>query len=112
MTPITSCAWHLQALADMKIMPGAADLCHWLDSRGLPRGLITRNLRSSVDYFHENHLIPHLPFNPAIGRECGYAYKPSPESLLHICSVWDILPEESVFIGDSPKDDVSFFSPQ
>ena len=91
----------------MRIMSGAADLCRWLDGRGLPRGLVTRNLRSSVDHFHKHHLLPHLPFSPAIGRECGFAYKPSPESLLHICGVWGIPPRESVFIGDSPKDDVS-----
>ena len=91
----------------MKIMPGAAELCRWLDGRGVPRGLITRNLRSSVDHFHKHHLLPHLPFSPAIGRECGFAYKPSPESLLHICETWGIAPQEAVFIGDSPKDDVS-----
>ena len=93
----------------MKIMPGAAELCKWLDARGIPRGLITRNLKESVEHFHTHHLLPHLPFSPAIGRECGFAYKPSPEALLHICSVWGIAPQEAVFVGDSPKDDVSIF---
>jgi FMN phosphatase YigB (HAD superfamily) len=44
--------------------------------------------------------------SPAIGRECGFAYKPSPEALLYICSVWGIAGEEAVFVGDSAKDDV------
>ena len=44
--------------------------------------------------------------SPAIGRECGFAYKPSPEALLHICDVWGIVGEEAVFVGDSAKDDV------
>lgn len=92
----------------MKIMPGAVELCKWLDVRGIPRGLITRNLKASVEHFHTHHLLPHLPFSPAIGRECGFAYKPSPEALLHICSIWGIAPTEAVFVGDSPKDDVSF----
>ena len=48
--------------------------------------------------------------SPAIGRECGFAYKPSPEALLHICSVWGIAGEEAVFVGDSAKDDVRPYS--
>ena len=43
-------------------MPGAAELCGWLDSRGVPRGLLTRNVRASVEHFHANHLVPHAPF--------------------------------------------------
>jgi len=46
----------------MRIMPGAAELCGWLDSRGVPRGLLTRNVRASVEHFHANHLVPHAPF--------------------------------------------------
>lgn len=46
-----------------------------------------------------------ITFSPAVSREFR-PYKPDPAPLLHICSVWDVQPEEVVMIGDSLKDDV------
>jgi predicted HAD superfamily phosphohydrolase YqeG len=34
-------------------------------------------------------------------------YKPDPTPLLHICSLWDVQPNEVIMVGDSLKDDVS-----
>lgn len=45
-------------------------------------------------------------FQPALSREFG-SYKPNPAPLLHICSSWDVLPNEVIMIGDSLRDDVS-----
>ncbi|KAK3417144.1 hypothetical protein EUGRSUZ_H02890 [Eucalyptus grandis] len=42
-----------QGLDRLQIMPGAAGLCNFLDSKKLRRGLITRNMRSAVDLFHQ-----------------------------------------------------------
>eukprot|EP00878_Enallax_costatus_P042431 GHUV01049790.1.p2 GENE.GHUV01049790.1~~GHUV01049790.1.p2 ORF type:complete len:167 (+),score=30.95 GHUV01049790.1:1169-1669(+) len=89
----------------MQTMPGLVDLCTFLDSKGVPRGLITRNVLRSVHFFHQNHM-PLPPFVPAISRECQFPYKPSPEALLHICETWGIVPSEVIMIGDSAKDDV------
>eukprot|EP00195_Chlamydomonas_chlamydogama_P012668 CAMPEP_0202910922 /NCGR_PEP_ID=MMETSP1392-20130828/53463_1 /ASSEMBLY_ACC=CAM_ASM_000868 /TAXON_ID=225041 /ORGANISM="Chlamydomonas chlamydogama, Strain SAG 11-48b" /LENGTH=228 /DNA_ID=CAMNT_0049601211 /DNA_START=82 /DNA_END=768 /DNA_ORIENTATION=+ len=97
-----------EALQQMRVMPGALDLCHFLDRSRVPRGLITRNVKAGVDHFHTHHLSTlQLPdFNPAISRECSFPYKPSPAALLHICATWGIPPSECVMIGDSVKDDV------
>eukprot|EP00884_Botryococcus_braunii_P019781 jgi/Botrbrau1/6487/Bobra.0034s0060.1 len=93
-----------EALADMKIMPGAEELCSFLDNAGLPRGLVTRNVMRSVNYFHEHHF-PLPPFFPALDR--GFTpYKPSPAAILHICQSWGISPSEAVMVGDSAKDDI------
>ena len=43
-----------EALATMRRMPGAATLGAFLDARGLPRGLVTRNVQASVAHFHAN----------------------------------------------------------
>lgn len=94
-----------QALVDMKIMPGLLDVCHFLDMHGIPRGLITRNNKRSLEYFHSNHF-PLEPFVPAISRECDFSYKPSPAALHHICDSWGIPTSECIMIGDSAKDDV------
>lgn len=47
-----------QALADMQLMPGVPELCAYLDGKRIPRGLITRNVKTSVDWLHERHLAP------------------------------------------------------
>lgn len=83
-------------------MPGAADLCRLLDSKQIRRGLITRNVKSAVDIFHERFGIT---FAPALSREFR-PYKPDPAPLLHICSLWEVQPNEVIMIGDSLKDDV------
>ncbi|XP_057425451.1 haloacid dehalogenase-like hydrolase domain-containing protein At2g33255 [Lotus japonicus] len=85
-----------QALLHLQIMPGAADLCRL-------RGLITRNVKSAVDIFHERFGIT---FSPALSREFR-PYKPDPAPQLHICSLWEVQPNEVIMIGDSLKDDVS-----
>ncbi|GLC38602.1 hypothetical protein PLESTB_000451400 [Pleodorina starrii] len=93
-----------QALRDMALMPGALELCAFLDQQGLPRGLITRNVRRSVQYFHD--FLGLVPFQPAITRECEFPYKPSPAALHHIASSWRVEVGQVLMVGDSVKDDV------
>ncbi|KAH7623919.1 putative Haloacid dehalogenase-like hydrolase domain-containing protein [Nannochloris sp. 'desiccata'] len=93
-----------EALQNMKIMPGAVVLCSLLDASHVPRALVTRNVSSSVDFFHRTHFdLP--PFFPALSREWT-PYKPDPGSLLHIAEHWGVKGTELVMIGDSAKDDV------
>lgn len=80
-------------------------MAEFLDVNGVPRGLITRNVMESVAHFHAS-VFPHHPFNPALAR-CFTPPKPSPASLLHICTQWDISPHEVVMVGDSPPDDIA-----
>ncbi|CAN4120604.1 unnamed protein product [Withania somnifera] len=91
-----------QGLDRLQIMPGAAELCSFLDSRNIRRGLITRNVKDAVDLFHERFGVK---FSPALSREYR-PYKPDPAPLLHICSTWEVQSNEVMMIGDSLKDDV------
>ncbi|XP_038878196.1 haloacid dehalogenase-like hydrolase domain-containing protein At2g33255 [Benincasa hispida] len=91
-----------QGIDRLQIMPGAAELCTFLDSKNIRRGLITRNIKEAVDIFHERF---GWTFRPALSREFG-SYKPNPAPLLHICSSWNVLPNEVIMIGDSLRDDV------
>ncbi|KAL6194664.1 hypothetical protein ACLB2K_035745 [Fragaria x ananassa] len=92
-----------RGLDRLQIMPGAAELCDFLDSKNIRRGLITRNVKSAVDLFHERF---RLSFSPALSREFR-PYKPDPAPLLHICSAWEVNPGEVMMVGDSLKDDVA-----
>ncbi|KAK2401852.1 hypothetical protein P8452_08479 [Trifolium repens] len=92
-----------QALHRLQIMPGASELCNLLDSKKIRRGLITRNMKSAVDLFHQRFGIT---FSPALSREFR-PYKPDPAPLLHICSLWEVQPNEVIMVGDSLKDDIA-----
>ncbi|OAY77556.1 Haloacid dehalogenase-like hydrolase domain-containing protein [Ananas comosus] len=78
------------------------ELCEFLDSRRIRRGLITRNVKAAVDLFHQRF---GMKFTPALSREFR-PYKPDPAPLLHICSTWGLPPNEVMMIGDSLKDDI------
>ncbi|KAK9160506.1 hypothetical protein Syun_006847 [Stephania yunnanensis] len=99
----TIAEYERQGLRRLQIMPSAKELCDFLDSKQMRRGLITRNVKEAVDLFH---LRFGLTFSPALSREF-HPYKPSPEPLLHICSTWDVEPNEVMIVGDSLKDDVA-----
>ncbi|KAK6929691.1 Haloacid dehalogenase-like hydrolase [Dillenia turbinata] len=87
----------------LQIMPGAMELCGYLDANKIRRGLITRNVKDAVDLFHQRY---EITFCPALSREFR-PYKPDPAPLLHICSTWGVQPNEVIMIGDSLKDDVA-----
>lgn len=92
-----------EALEKLQIMPGALELCNFLDSRQIRRGLITRNVSSSVEHFHSKFQIK--AFEPALSREFR-PYKPDAAPLLHICASWGVKSEEVLMVGDSAKDDI------
>ncbi|CAN6273978.1 unnamed protein product [Urochloa humidicola] len=91
-----------EGLDRLQIMPGASELCEFLDAKQIRRGLITRNVKDAVDLFHQRF---GMMFSPALSREFR-PYKPDPAPLLHICSTWNIPPHEVIMVGDSLKDDV------
>ncbi|XP_034686191.1 haloacid dehalogenase-like hydrolase domain-containing protein At2g33255 isoform X1 [Vitis riparia] len=91
-----------QGLDRLQIMPGAAELYNFLESKKMRRGLITRNVKAAVDLFHQRF---GMAFSPALSREFR-PYKPDPAPLLHICSTWEVQPYEVIMVGDSLKDDV------
>ncbi|KAM7485340.1 hypothetical protein LguiA_001349 [Lonicera macranthoides] len=90
-------------LDHLQIMPGASELCGFLNSRNIRRGLITRNVKEAVDLFHQRF---GMTFFPALSREFR-PYKPDPAPLLHICTTWEVQPNEVMMVGDSLKDDVA-----
>ncbi|PKA64167.1 hypothetical protein AXF42_Ash005180 [Apostasia shenzhenica] len=53
-----------QGLDRLKIMPGAAELCGYLDLKHMRKGLITRNVNAAVDLFHQK-------FGVACGKHAG-----------------------------------------
>jgi HAD superfamily hydrolase (TIGR01549 family) len=91
----------------MKLAEGVNRICSLLDEGNVPRAILTRNSKDSLNYFHAR--LPNLQeFFPAVSRDCGFKPKPYPDALQHICQdVWGIPTHECIMIGDSAKDDVA-----
>ncbi|XP_024368963.1 haloacid dehalogenase-like hydrolase domain-containing protein At2g33255 [Physcomitrium patens] len=87
----------------LQIMPGAKEVCSFLDARGIRRGIITRNVNTGIEFFHSRFGLP--KFHPALGREFTPC-KPHPAPLLHICDKWGLHPHEVMMVGDSAADDI------
>ena len=97
---------------NLKLQPGIQELFKFLlQDTNLKVGLITRNDQTSVDHFlckfkaEHNSLFDDnsSPFSIMLTREFK-PVKPDPASVFHICSEWNIKPENIIVVGDDVKD--------
>lgn len=65
--------------------------------------LLTTKAQDQADLIIEHfNLLPY--FDYIMGRKNGIPHKPSPEPLLIICNKLNVLPEETLMIGDTELD--------
>jgi len=86
----------LQAAHRAVLYEGVAEFLEWIDSRQLPRGILTRNSRESTEIVLERLS---LRFSCVLTREDAPP-KPDPEGLLSICRQWQLPPSDVLFCGD------------
>lgn len=84
------------AAADAEPMDGILPFLQWMDTRGLKRGLVTRNSRKSVDMVL---LRLHLRFDVVVTREDAPP-KPAPEPVWLGCRRMGLPPSRVIFVGD------------
>lgn len=77
-------------------MPGARELLTDLAGRGLPLGIVTRNMREAVDLMVANLAIP---VEMVLTRE-DCLPKPDPDGLWKISRAWGLAPETLIYVGD------------
>lgn len=102
------------ALKAMTLMDNCGDLCHFLDERGIPRAVLTRNVERSVDVMQEKlwETSNVKGFFPTVNRNTvgmngkALEIKPSPDSIYYICSTWGCDPKDVLMVGDSVSDDI------
>jgi HAD superfamily hydrolase (TIGR01549 family) len=75
---------------------GAKELLDFLEARGVPTGLVTRNSRRSVDRTLAKH---RLSFSVVMTREDAPA-KPRPEALWIILERLKVEPAHAIMVGD------------
>src|SRR5262245_5154028 len=84
------------AAASAVLHAGAKECVEWLESKGLRRGLLSRNSRRSVLTVLDRC---GLHFDPIVAREDA-PFKPSPHGLWLICEKWKVTPAEILMVGD------------
>lgn len=94
-------AFELSAAAQSVPNPGAVELIHWIRSRQVPVGIITRNSRASVQRALENFdTLQSGDFDLIISRDDHVAPKPSGEGILLAADRFGIRPDEVLMVGD------------
>lgn len=101
-----------KAMASQKPQPGLASLMSYLDSRGIPKAICTRNFDVPVRNLLDKFLAGSV-FHPVVTRDF-HPPKPDPAGILHIAQSWGLagpgesggLPDASglIMVGDSIDD--------
>ena len=106
------------ALQNMTFMEGMVSLMTYLDSLGIKRAVLTRNVESSLDYMQDKLWKEEsiTPFFPAVARDTTARApgelerflipKPDPDSIFYICRQWGCEPKDVIMVGDSAADDI------
>ncbi|KAF2114322.1 HAD-like domain-containing protein, partial [Lophiotrema nucula] len=92
------------AMSTQKPQSGLVKLMDYLDSRGIPKGICTRNFDAPVTHLLTTFLPGHN-FEPIITREFRPP-KPDPAGILHIAKSWmhENGGENLIMVGDSIDD--------
>lgn len=83
---------------------GLVELMDYLDSRGIPKGICTRNFDAPVEHLLTTFL-PSSKFSPVVTREFRPP-KPDPAGILHIAKEWMHVDggKSLIMVGDSIDD--------
>lgn len=92
-----------RAMAAQKAQPGLAELMAYLDARGIPKAICTRNFEQPVQHLLGKFLDGHV-FAPIVTRDFRPP-KPDPAGILHIARSWGLTRTgEETVIADSAAD--------
>jgi HAD superfamily hydrolase (TIGR01509 family) len=86
----------LRGVARATLFPGAGEFLDELASRGIKRGVLTRNSRASTLATLARF---DLEMDYVLTREDG-PVKPDPAGIQRMCAAWGVSPRECVMIGD------------
>ena len=85
------------AMVNQIAQPGLINLMEYLDSRGVRKGILTRNFETPVNHLLTRYL-PDTVFEPIITREFRPP-KPDPAGILHIARSWGLLQQGDARTG-------------
>ena len=88
---------------DSRPYPGIVALLHELQKRGIKLAVASNKYQQATEKL-VHHFFPETHFVAVYGQREGVAIKPDPTIVYDILSLTDILPSETIYIGDSGVD--------
>lgn len=85
-----------KAVAASQLNPGAKETLSELRQRGIRIGVLTRNRKRNAEAVAVKH---GLDFDAVVGREDG-PVKPDAFGVRHLCQHFDVMPSETLLVGD------------
>jgi phosphoglycolate phosphatase len=96
-------SFYFEYIDDSKLYPGVNEVLEYMKNNDIHVSLLTTKGQDQAD-----RIIGHFNltkyFSHIMGRRIGVPVKPSPEPLLMICKDLNVLPAESIIIGDTELD--------
>jgi HAD superfamily hydrolase (TIGR01509 family) len=86
----------ITAIEQAVLADGCVELLELLRERGIPCGILTRNMRVAVDRFCQRFA---FRFEGVYTREDGPP-KPAPDGVLRLCAAFGVSPSQAVTVGD------------
>ncbi len=95
--------YELEAAMSTGLLSGAVETLKMLKRMGLKIGLCTINSEKSASYILQRFKIAEF-FDATVTRDMVKQVKPNPEHLQAVLKALDVIPEESLVVGDSSAD--------
>ncbi|KAH3670849.1 hypothetical protein WICMUC_004818 [Wickerhamomyces mucosus] len=96
-----------KAMLEMEPQLGLLQLIYYIQDKGLPKAILTRNLIKPVKHL-VGKFLPDIEFDPILTREFQPP-KPKPDAILHIAKTWGLDSKNLIMVGDSMDDVKSGF---
>ena len=89
-------SYEINDAKNAKKMPGTEQLLALLSELSIPCAIVTRNCRQAAAIKVNNN---NIDISIVLTRE-DYKAKPAPDALLHIATLWQLAPENLLYVGD------------
>jgi phosphoglycolate phosphatase len=86
-----------------QLYPGISELLGELTRREIPMAVLSNKPHAFVGVCMAE-FFSNWSFNPILGQRDDVPRKPDPAGVIEVCQTLDVLPEESLYVGDSSVD--------
>lgn len=93
----------LESIGKTRLMPGVAEAIQAVRKKGIKTGLVTNSFQSVVSKALEFHKINGC-FDAVVTADEVERVKPYPDPLIKICEKLGIMPQETIYVGDTKFD--------
>ena len=93
----------LKSIGKTRIMPDAIHIIQAVRKKGIKTGLVTNSFKSIVSKALEFHKINGY-FDAVVTADDVDRVKPYPDPLVKICEKLGIMPQETIYVGDTKTD--------